>query len=183
MTCGADDQLLERAQRGDREALDALCQREWRAVYGIAYAALGNVAEAQDLTQEAFLRALKSLPTYRQTGAPFRAYLATITRNLIRDGWRKRRHHVIDIDAASGVASSDPGPEQHMIQTDERQRLQSALASLPSDYQTVIRLRILDGLSAAEVGGVMGRKPDAIRQLQHRALVALRDALAEGARV
>jgi len=183
VTDRSDDQLLERAQSGDRAALEELCQREWRAVYGIAYSAIGNVAEAQDVTQEAFLRALKSLPTYRRTGAPLRAYLATITRNLIRDGWRKRRPHLVELDFASQLASHDMGPEQHMICTDEQQRLHAALASLPLDYQTVLRLRIMDGLSAADVGGVMGRKPDAIRQLQHRALAALRDVLVEEARI
>jgi RNA polymerase sigma-70 factor, ECF subfamily len=180
---GTDDQLLERAQRGDRDALDALCGREWRAVYGLAYSALGNVAEAQDVTQEAFLRALRSLPAYRQTGAPFRAYLATITRNLIRDGWRRRQPRLVDLDNASELASDDLGPELQMIRIDEQQRLRAALSTLASDHQTVLRLRIMDGLSAADAGRVMGRKPDAIRQLQHRALVALRNALAEEARI
>jgi DNA-directed RNA polymerase specialized sigma24 family protein len=51
---------------------------------------------------------------------------------------------------------------------------------LPADYQTVIRLRLIDGLPAADVGRIMGRGPDAVRQLQHRALSALRGALTEG---
>jgi RNA polymerase sigma-70 factor (ECF subfamily) len=174
--------LLDLAQRGDRAALDELCRREWRAVYGIAYAALGSVPDAQDLTQEAFLRALRSLPTYRQTGAPFRAYLATIARNLIRDGWRKRQPHLVAFDGTFDLADDESTePEQQMIRIDEQQRLRDALAVLPSDYQTVLRLRIMDGLSAADTGSVMGRKPDAIRQLQHRALVALRNVLAEEA--
>lgn len=78
-------ELLERAQRGDLDALEEICDREWRPVYGIVYQAVRNVGEAQDLTQEVFLRALRSLPRYRDMGVPFGAYLGTIARNLIRD--------------------------------------------------------------------------------------------------
>jgi RNA polymerase sigma-70 factor (ECF subfamily) len=177
-----DDRLLERAQRGDRDALDELCRREWRSIYALAYSALGNAAEAQDLTQEAFLRALRSLPAYRVTGAPFHAWLKQIALNLVRDGWRKRRHVTVPLDNALEIPARDVGPEGQALAGDERRRLLDALAMLPADYQTVIHLRLLDGLSAADVARVMGRRPDAIRQLQHRALKALRASLIEGSR-
>ena len=178
----AEDQLLERAQQGDRRALEELCHREWRGVYAIAYASLANVVEAQDLTQETFLRALKSLHLYRSTGAPFSAWLATIARNLVRDGWRKRRHGTVELDVAADITSGEAGPEEFAMCRDEQRRLRAVLATLPSDYQTVIRLRIFDGLSAEETAQVMGRSPAAVRQLQHRALSALRSALVEGPR-
>jgi RNA polymerase sigma-70 factor (ECF subfamily) len=177
-----DERLLERAQRGDRDALEELCRREWRPIYALAYAALGNAGEAQDLTQEAFLRALRSLPGYRVSGSPFHAYLKTIALNLIRDGWRTRRHATIPIDHALELPAREDGPESMALASDERQRLLDALGALPSDYQTVIRLRLIDCLPAAAVGRIMGRGPDAIRQLQHRALAALRGALTEGTR-
>jgi RNA polymerase sigma-70 factor (ECF subfamily) len=173
------DDLLERAQRGDRCALEELCQREWRPVYAIAYHALGNVAEAQDLTQEVFLRALRSLDQYRVTGAPFRAWIATIARNLIRDGWRGHRPAHVAIDHAFDLPTADAGPERLAINADERRQLLTALDTLPTDYQTVIRLRIFDGLSADSTGQIMGRSAGAIRQLQHRALSALRAVLTE----
>lgn len=176
-----DDELLARALRGERAALDALCNREWRAVYGIAYAALGNVAEAQDLTQEVFLRALRSLDRYQQTGAPFSAYLATIARNRLRDGWRSRRPSSGPLDHAADLHDQTDGPETAVIRRDEQRRVRSALARLSDDYQTVIRHRLLDGRSSIETAEIMGRSPDAIRQLQRRALAALRAALSEGA--
>ena len=177
-----DDDLLARAAVGDRAALDALCHREWRPVYGIAYRALGDVAEAQDLTQEVFLRALRSLDRYQQTGAPFSAYLATIARNRLRDGWRARRPMAVSLDHAADLRDSAVDPEASAIASDEYRQLRSALASLSDDYQSVIRLRLLDGRSAAETGRLMGRSPDAVRQLQRRALAALRAALSEGSR-
>ncbi|HEX5502222.1 MAG TPA: sigma factor [Thermomicrobiales bacterium] len=64
-----DDPLLERARRGDRQALEELCRREWRPVYALVYHAVQDRAEAEDLTQEVFLRALRSLGRYRATRA------------------------------------------------------------------------------------------------------------------
>lgn len=178
----AEDRLLERAQRGDREALDELCRREWRPIYALAYSALGNAAEAQDLTQEAFLRALRSLPAYRATGAPFHAWLKRITVNLIRDGWRKRRHITIPLEDALEVPTHDDGPEVQALASDEKRRLLAALDALPLEHQAVIRLRLLDGLSAGDTARIMNRTPDAVRQLQHRALSALRASFSEGSR-
>jgi RNA polymerase sigma-70 factor, ECF subfamily len=168
------DVLVQRAQQGDRQALDELCRREWRGVYAIAYRSLGNVSEAQDLTQEVFVRALGSLQRYRDTGVPYSAYLGTITRNLIRDRWRKHRPQTMELERATAIPSMAATPEEHLLQTIDRQQLRQAIRQLSDDHQTVIQLRIKDGRSAAETGRIMGRSPEAIRQLQYRALVALR---------
>src|SRR6476661_8011593 len=106
------DDVLSRARRGDQRALEELCQREWRPVYALAYHALGNVADAQDLTQEVFLRALRSLDRYEETRAPFAAYLATIARNLVRNRARVRSTVELDDDAPSAGA----GPETLAIE-------------------------------------------------------------------
>ena len=175
----AGDALVQRAKQGDREALDELCQREWKQVYAIAYRALRNVSEAQDLTQEVFLRALRSLPRYQETGAPFRAYLATIARNLIRDRWRKHRPQLVELDLATAIPGTTDLPEERALWSVDRENLRRALRLLSDDYQTVLQLRINDGLSAAEVGQIMGRSPSAIRQLQYRAMLALRAHVSE----
>lgn len=174
-----EDQLLTRAQRGDQCALEELCRREWRPVYGVVYQAVGNPADAQDMTQEVFLRALKSLDRYQQTGAPFHAYLATIARNMVRDRWRLKVPALIDIDAAHELPSPSAGPEESALSSAERERLTRGLATLPPDYQTVIRLRILEGRPTADVARLMNRNAAAVRQLQHRAIVMLRARLLE----
>src|SRR5437868_15359217 len=96
------DELLSRARRGDQRALEELCRREWRPVYAIAYHAVGNVADAQDLTQEVFLRALQALDRYEERGIPFQAYLATIARNLVRNRARVPTPVVLGADTLSG---------------------------------------------------------------------------------
>jgi RNA polymerase sigma-70 factor, ECF subfamily len=167
------DDLLGRARRGDQRALEELCQREWRPVYALAYHALGNVADAQDLTQEVFLRALRSLDRYEETSAPFAAYLASIARNLVRNRARLRPTAVLDDDAPSAGA----GPETLAIEAAEVERVRAALGELPADQRRVIELRLSEGRSMSETAVLLGRSPDAVRQLQHRALAALRARL------
>jgi RNA polymerase sigma-70 factor (ECF subfamily) len=167
------DELLGRARRGDQRALEELCQREWRPVYALAYHALGNVADAQDVTQEVFLRALRSLERYEETSAPFAAYLATIARNLVRNRARLRPTAALDDDAPFGGA----GPETLAIESSEVERVRAALGELPADQRRVIELRLSEGRSTAETAALLGRGPDAVRQLQHRALVSLRARL------
>jgi RNA polymerase sigma-70 factor (ECF subfamily) len=167
------DDLLGRARRGDQRALEELCQREWRPVYALAYHALGNVADAQDLTQEVFLRALRSLDRYEETHAPFAAYLATIARNLIRNRARLRPTAMLDDDAPAAAA----GPEALAIESSEVERVWAALRELPADQRRVIDLRLNDGRTTAETAALLGRSPDAVRQLLHRALLSVRARL------
>jgi RNA polymerase sigma-70 factor (ECF subfamily) len=178
----AGDELVGRAQSGDRAALDELCRREWKPVYAIAYRSVRNVGEAQDITQEVFVRALRSLHRFEDTGAPFSVYLATIARNLVRDRWRKHRPQMVEFDTAAKIPSPADTPEEQALQSIDRDELRRAIGLLSVDHRTVLQLRINDGRSAAEVGQIMGRSPDAIRQLQHRAVAALRSHLQEGCR-
>ena len=174
-----DRALLRRAQLGDSVALEEVCRREWRPVYGLLYQAVGNRVDAQDMTQEVFLRALKSIDRYQTTGAPFRAYLATIARNLLRDRWRRKFPPFVDINEAAELPSQGAGPEEHVLTTVEAERLRHWIGTLPADYQTVIRLRILEGRPTDEVARLMNRNAAAVRQLQHRAIVALRNRMLE----
>ncbi len=172
-----DDPILARARRGDRRALEELCHREWRPVYALLYAAVQDRAEAQDLTQEVFLRALGALVRFREGEAPFRAFLKTIARNLLRDRWRGRRPDPVDLALVRELPSDSPDLADALAAEAERAQLLQALRSLPDDYQAVVRLRLLEGRSGAEVATILGRSPAATRQLLHRALGALRVAL------
>lgn len=176
-----DRDLIWRAQRGDALALEEVCRREWRPIYDLLYRNLGNQAEAQDLTQEVFLRALRSLERYRIGETPLHAWLVTIALNLLRDRWRKRSAPSTDIDSITELATHEPGPEQLALDALDHAALRAALAGLPEDYRRVIQLRIIEARPAQEVGAIMGRQADAVRQLQRRALVALRAALREEA--
>jgi RNA polymerase sigma-70 factor (ECF subfamily) len=177
---GADDStLLAAARSGDDRALDALCRRNWKPVFRSFARFTDSPAEAEDLTQEVFLRALRSLPRFEDRGLPFAAYLLRIADNLARDRWRAgSRRPVVVSELPDGVAP-EPGPDHLALDGDRRDALQAALDILSPDHRAVLRLRILEGRSTAEVARLIHRSPPAVRQLQVRALNALRAALGD----
>ena len=175
------DELLRRAHAGDPAAVEELCRREWRPVYATVYRAVRDRAEAEDLTQEVFVRALRALDRYRESAVPFQGFLAVIARNLVTDRRRQRRPILVPLEDVASPADPRPGPEDAAIGGLERARLAASIGTLRPDYQTVLRLRLVDGRSSDEVAALMGRSPGAIRVLQHRALAALRTALEKGA--
>lgn len=173
----AETGLLARAQQGDRAALDELCRLEWPGVYRLVAARVATRQEAEDLTQEVFVRALRHLEGYRAPSGSFRPYLAAVARNLLRDQWRRPRSGTWTDQDPDSLPAPDGGPEEALLAGEERDELLGALSRLPAVYQDVLRLRLVERRSAEETGKVLRRKPDAVRQLQHRALVALRGEL------
>lgn len=165
------EQLFPRARSGDRAALEELIRREWPRVHRILAAETGNRTEAEDLTQEAFARVLPRLATFAGEGA-LSAYLDQVARNLARD--RHRRRRFLSDDAVVDRPTDGPGPEAEALHGLDRATVRAAMGRLPIDYQTVLRLRLQEGLSSEEAALVMGRSAAAVRQLQHRALVVLR---------
>jgi RNA polymerase sigma-70 factor (ECF subfamily) len=169
--------LLSRAQRGDRAALELLCKQEWLTVYRIVVGRVASRQEAEDLTQEVFLRALRHLEGYQSESGSFRPYLIAVAQNLLRDRWRsqQRAGRVYHLAVDEG---QDENPEAATLAAEERAELIAALAQLPPDYQRVLRLRLVEARSANEVATLLERTPEAVRQLQHRALDSLRSVLA-----
>ncbi len=174
------DALVRKAQQGDAQALEELCQREWRPVYLLVRSAVRSRSEAEDLTQEVFYRALKSLDRYQETGHSFRAYLATIARNLMRDRWKRHAPIHVGLHHLPEIGSAEFGPEDRSILLADARQIFDALIALSDDHQQVILLRIAEGRSTAEVAELMQRSPGAVRVLQHRAIAALRDQLQKG---
>jgi RNA polymerase sigma-70 factor, ECF subfamily len=175
----ADSVLLRRARSGDPRALDELCRRNWKPVYRCFARLTRNPAEAEDLTQEVFLRALRSLPQFEDRGLPFTAYLLQIARNLARDRWRTRPGRLVVTGDVPDRAVTGPGPESLAVDSARREALLSALDRLTPDHRAVLRLRILEGRATSEVAILIHRSQPAVRQLQVRALAALRAALGD----
>jgi RNA polymerase sigma-70 factor, ECF subfamily len=175
----ADSELLSLAQAGDQRALEALGRRNWRPVYRSFARYTNDPFEAEDLTQEVFLRALRSLPKFADTGVPYTAYLLRIAANLVRDRWRAGPMRAVPTGQVPDQPVPGPGPDGVAVANDRRAALASALDRLAPDQRAVLRLRILEGRSSAEVGALTNRSAAAVRQLQVRALAALRDALGD----
>jgi RNA polymerase sigma-70 factor (ECF subfamily) len=92
-----DSALLAQARSGDHRALEKLYQRNWRPVYRSFARYTKNPAEAEDLTQEVFLRAFRALPQYADRGVPYLGYLLRIATNLARDRWRAGPPRVVPV--------------------------------------------------------------------------------------
>jgi RNA polymerase sigma-70 factor (ECF subfamily) len=178
--------LLARAQSGDRDALEQLCRENWLLVYRAVSRWASTQSEAEDLTQDVFVRAIQSLSSVRtEPSVPYRAYLLRIARNLIIDRWRARGPGTTSLHLLEQSLSQSEdlatGPEATVISRDEHERVLDAIDRLPDAYSDVLRERILLGRTAAEVGARTGQTANAIRQLQFRAMAALRRELAAGA--
>ncbi|HEY3955401.1 MAG TPA: sigma-70 family RNA polymerase sigma factor [Streptosporangiaceae bacterium] len=176
-----DALLLRRARSGDQQALETLCRRYWRPVYRSLARYTSDSGEAEDLTQEVFLRALRALPRYTDRGLPYLAYLLRISANLARDRWRAGPARVVPVASIPDRPAPGPGPDGLAVASDRRAALLRALDRIAPDHRTVLRLRILEGRTATEVGAMTGRSAAAVRQLSVRALAALRAVLAEQA--
>ena len=174
--------LLSRARAGDRDALNRLCQENWLTVYRSVARWAATPAEAEDLTQDVFVRAIQSIGSYRgaDLGISYRAYLLRISRNLAIDRWRARQaagavtHQPISEEDMPRPPDVRIGLEAAVISREEHGRLLAALDRLPDAYSDVLRQRILCGLTAAEVAARTGQTANAVRQLQFRAMTALR---------
>jgi RNA polymerase sigma-70 factor, ECF subfamily len=173
-------ELLRAARDGDERALGELCQLCWRPVYRSLGRYTSDPAEVEDMTQEVFLRALRSLPRFEDRGLPFTVYLLRIAANLARDRWRSLpARPVVTADVPEGSALAEAA-EEVAVANERRRALVAALDRLSPDHRAVLRMRILEGRSAREVAALMHRNEPAVRQLQVRALAALRLELSKG---
>lgn len=167
------------AQR-DRAAFGALYRRYLDRVYGYAFYLLGDHHDAEDVTERTFLAALGAIDSFRDDGASFRAWLFRIAHNQLVNALRARgRHRSTALDPDATAAAADGDPELLAGRAEEWRRLRRALDRLPDDRRQVIVLRFVDGLSAREIGAVLGRSPGAVRVLQHRALRQVAELLGD----
>ena len=167
------------AQR-DRAAFGALYRRYVDRVYGYCFYLLGDHHDAEDATERTFVAALAAIDGYRDQGATFRAWLFRIAHNQLANALRTRqRHPAASLDAVpEPLAHADPAGV--LSRAEETRGLRHALERLPDDRRQVVVLRFVDGLSAREIGAVLGRSEGAVRVLQHRALRELAEMLTGG---
>ena len=171
-----EDELIARARRGDRDAFADLYQRYLPMIYAYVRAKVFDDHDAEDLTEQVFLRAFQALSRYRGRGWPYSAFLYRVARNLLVDHIRRSRP-VLPAEAVEAYPDPTPSADEALIQREERLRLQQALDRLPADYQEVIRLRLLMSLPTTTAALWLGRTEGAVRVLLYRAMQALRREL------
>jgi RNA polymerase sigma-70 factor (ECF subfamily) len=148
-------------------------------VYRLAYRLSGNRADAEDLTQETFVRVFRSLAEY--TPGTFEGWLHRITTNLFLDMVRRRqriRFDALPDDVGDRLASRELGPEQAYEHRNLDPEIQAALDALPPDFRVAVVLCDLEELSYEEIAATLNIKVGTVRSRIHRGRVLLRDALA-----
>ncbi|HWL38432.1 MAG TPA: RNA polymerase sigma factor ShbA [Frankiaceae bacterium] len=177
-----DAALVESARRGSTDAVQDLLRQVRPAVLRYASARLGRRDVAEDVTQEVCLAVLTALPSYEDTGRPFRSFVFGIAAHKVADAHRAAyRSRDVLTDDLPEPRDDAPGPEELAVRSDEGRRAMDLLHRLPDEQAELLYLRVAAGLSAEEVGGVLGMSPGAVRVAQHRALNRLRE-LAGGTR-
>ena len=171
--------LIKRAQRNDPEAFAEIYERHFDMIYRYVYLRTGNQMEAEDMTQQVFLKAHQSISSYKWKGAPFSSWLFRIAHNEVIDYHRKGAK-VQMTRLEMPVAASNPDPSEIVGHEMDVERVKQAMGSLTELQQEVISLRFAGELSAKEAAKVMGKSEGAIKALQHSALAALRKALSGG---
>lgn len=173
-----DVELLKTAQDGNAEAYGEIYERYAPAIFRYVYAHLSDRHDAEDLTEEVFLRVWRSLPNYRQRGVPFVAYLYHVARNALVDHHRRSKYVAQNVSIEDGqLASHESGPAEVLVATLEHQELHHVLQKLRSEYRDVLVLRFLAELSPEETARAMEKSVGSVRVLQHRALAAVRKLL------
>jgi RNA polymerase sigma factor (sigma-70 family) len=162
---------------------DEVVREHGERVYRLAYRLSGNRADAEDLTQETFVRVFKSLADFRP--GTFEGWLHRITTNLFVDSVRRRqRVRVLALldDADARLPSTLPGPEQAYERTHLDPDIEHALDALPAGFRAAVVLRDLEDLSYEEIAATLGVTVGTVRSRIHRGRVLLRAALAHRAR-
>jgi RNA polymerase sigma-70 factor, ECF subfamily len=158
---------IARAKEGDRDALRLLYIRYSNNVYGYVRSIVKDDAEAEDLTQQVFMKLITVIVKYEDHGVPFSGWLLRLARNVTLDHMRRRRptpsEEVLDTDG------HDDGGDAR----DRARDLHEALASLPDEQRSVIIMRHVVGLSPPEIAARMDRSESSIHGLQHRGRRAL----------
>jgi RNA polymerase sigma-70 factor (ECF subfamily) len=170
--------LVDRAQQGDRSALEELYLIHFDRIYSYLHMSVGNRHDAEDLTTQTFLRMLESINKFRWRSAPFSAWLFRIAHNLAMDHFRARRRWQPEEDVPEQPGSEEPSAELEAMQSIGRRSMLELIEKLSPEQQQVLTLKFVFNFPNADVAKILDKTEGAIKSLQHRALASLQKQLA-----
>jgi RNA polymerase sigma-70 factor (ECF subfamily) len=171
-----EEQIVALALAGDVAAFGDLYERYLDDIYHYIYYRVSSQQEAEDLSEAVFLSAWQALDDNPPREAPFLLWLYRIAHNTVVDHYRMRKEQV-GLEAAAHIADPIEGPEEIVTNWEGIAELRQAMRQLNEDHQEVLICRFIVGLSHAETATVMNRSEQAVRALQYRAIVVLRNLL------
>lgn len=169
--------LVAEAQRGDRESLGRIFDVYHLPIYRYVLVRIRSAADAEDIAAETFVAAFAAIGRFRWQGLPFEAWLFRIARSKIADHQRRARRESTTADISAVAPELLPRAEDvasQVVRRDEERAALAAMTHLSRDQQDVLALRFFAGLTLHETASAMGRSTSAAKQLQFRAVAALR---------
>ncbi|MBI2866930.1 MAG: sigma-70 family RNA polymerase sigma factor [Chloroflexi bacterium] len=164
-----------------RAAVAALYETHFERVARYIAVRIGDISEAEDLASEVFVRALRSVADYKESGAPMEAWVFRIAHNIAVDHLRAkgRRPAAVPLDAVPSAANIGGDPTESLERQEEVQRLHEGIRELSEAQRQVLALRLGSEMTAEQVAQVLGKKPGAVREMQSAAIKKLRELLRE----
>ena len=175
----AEDVLVRRARQSDREAFEEQVRRTSRLVYARLYLETGDAHLAEDLVQETYLRAWRSIEQVMEADG-FRKWLFTVAHSAMLDAYRREnsKRRAAPFRRTQEVVEETPAEQEERPEVaDQRERVRKVLQSLPEDYRMPLMLRYLDGADYESITLQLGLSNGSLRGLLHRGLKLLRGAL------
>jgi len=171
---GPDDRsrLIAAAKSGDLAAFELLIRQHERLVLVTSLRLLGNLADAQDASQEVFLRLYRNLSKV-ESNAAFSSWLYRVTVNICHD-LRRKRHAAVPVEDAALIPSAEADPQQGTAQTERRHALELSLRLLSEKERAALVLRDLEGLSTEEVARALGSSQATVRSQISKARIKVR---------
>jgi RNA polymerase sigma-70 factor (ECF subfamily) len=174
------EDLVARAQEGDRAALEDLYLQHFDRIYSYLHVTVGDRHDAEDLTTQTFLRMLESIGRFRWGGAPFSAWLFRIAHNLAMDHFRARSRWQPEDSVPEPPGSVESSAEEAALRQLASENMFDLIEGLSEEQRQVLILKFVFDFSNGETATVLDKTEGAIKSLQHRALASLQKRFASG---
>jgi RNA polymerase sigma-70 factor (ECF subfamily) len=165
--------LVERAQRGDRAALEELYLTHFDRIYSYLHMSVGSRHDAEDLTTQTFVKMLESIGRFRWQSVPFSAWLFRIAHNLAMDHFRSRRRWQPEEEIPEPSGAEETSAEEQALASIGQTSLMELIARLSPEQRQVLTLKFVFRFSNGEVATILEKTEGAVKSLQHRALSSL----------
>jgi RNA polymerase sigma-70 factor (ECF subfamily) len=173
--------LVERGQRGDRDALEELYLIHFDRIYSYLHMSVGNRHDAEDLTNQTFVKMLESIGRFEWRKVPISAWLFRIAHNLAMDHFRSSRRLQPEEELPEPEYAAEHSAEEEAFQAIGRRSMLAMIENLSHDQQQVLTLKFVFNFGNSEVATILGKTEGAIKSLQHRALATLHRQLSKTA--
>jgi len=175
--------LVDAAKAGDQAALSELYQSYFPRLYRYILARTGNTYDAEDLTEDVFMRVLEAIERFQHREAPFSAWLFRIAHNAVISQRRKEGARGRSSPLSEALPVDSQGPEEMVENRLALNEIMKAAETLPEAQRRVISLRFAAGLTVAETARAMGKGEGNVKVIQHKAIAKLREMLAQRPKV